>query len=511
MARIRLAELCAATSLFTDLGTGQPQEHALRTCLVAMRLADQLGLDETACRAVFYVSLLRFLGCTAGSDEVARTAGGDEVAFLAGMAPVTMGSAQAELTRLVGLVARGEPLPKRLRALARALVDPKAKARLLGAHCEVAVRLAARMGLPAGVAEALGFAYARWDGRGVPHGVAGEQIPVAVPVATVARDLELWARDAGTTATVEMLRARRGRAYSPQVVDAALAIGVDELRRCDADVWDVALAREPPPVCEVDDSGVGDVLGALGDFADLKTPGLAGHAGRVARLAAAAGAARGFDADRVQILQRAGLVHDLGMVSVPARALAASRPTSSEWEQLRLHPMWTQRILLRCRGLDSVAALAGAHHERLDGTGYPHGPMASSLGSEAGVLACTVEFDLLTSANAHRAALDRDEAASELRRQADDGALARPDVEAVLSAAGQPGARPPTRWPGGLTDREVEVLRLVAQGHTNRQVADVLWISPKTVGAHIEHIYAKADVSSRAAATVFAMSHRLLG
>lgn len=498
VAGIRLAELCAATSLFTDLGTGQPQEHALRTCLVAMRLADALGLDETECRAVYYVSLLRFLGCTAG---------GLEADFMAGMAPVTMGSTREELTRLVGLVARGERLPTRLRSLARTLADTGAKSRMLGSHCEVAAQLAARMGLPAGVAEALRFAYARWDGRGVPQGVSGEEIPVAIRVATVARDVELWARDAGAAATVEMLRARRGRAYPPQVVDVALDVGIEELRRCDdAEVWDSVVAAEPPPAHEVDDSQLADVLGALGDFADLKHPLAAGHARRVARLASAAGAELGFDADRVQTLERAGLVHDLGMVSVPTVGLG----TGAAWEQVRLHPLWTQRILVRCTGLSSAAEIAGRHHERLDGTGYPGGLTASSLGAEAGVLACCVEFAALTLGRAGGVRLDRDTAAMELTKIADNGALARRDVDAVLAAAGMPALKPSVRQPAGLTEREVEVLRLLAHGCTNRQIAAALWISPKTVGAHIEHIYAKADVSSRAAATVFAMEHDLL-
>ena len=469
----------------------------MRTCAVAMRLADALGLDETESWAVYYVSLLRFLGCTAG---------GFEADFMAGMAPVTMGSTREELARLVGLVARGEPLPARLRSLALTLADPGAKSRVLGAHCEVAARLAARMGLPAGVAEALRFAYARWDGRGVPQRVSGEQIPVAIRVAIVARDVELWARDAGAAAAVEILRARRGRAYEPQVVDAALNVGVDELRRCGtAEVWDSVVAGEPPPVHVVDDSQLGDVLGALGDFADLKHPPAVGHSRLVARLAAAAAAQLGFDVDRVRTLERAALVHDLGMVSVPTVGSTAD----AAWEQLRLHPLWTQRILVRCAGLSAVADIAGRHHERLDGTGYPGGLTASSLSVEAGLLACCVEFAALTSAGGDHA-LDRDAAAIELATLADNGALARRDVDAVLAAAGMPVTKPSVRHPAGLTDREVEVLRLLAHGSTNRQIGAALWISPKTVGAHIEHIYTKVDVSSRAAATVFAMENDLL-
>lgn len=198
---VRLGELCAATSLFTDLGTGQPSGHGLRACVVALRLAERLGLDVDDRREVFYVALLRFLGCTADAERVAALSGGDETVFLAGMAPVTMGAPRAEVVRLVALAGSGQPVVRRARAIVGALTDPRGKARLLGVHCEVAARLAAEIGLPPGVTDALRVAYARWDGRGVPADVGGTGIPVSVRVCVVARDIELWLRDADSDAT----------------------------------------------------------------------------------------------------------------------------------------------------------------------------------------------------------------------------------------------------------------------------------------------------------------------
>lgn len=512
MRGVRLAELCAATSLFTDVGMGQPSEHALRACLVTMRLADELDVDLQVRRDAYYVSMLRFLGCTSDAHQVAGMAGGDDRGFLAGMAPVTMGSARQELARLVAVVASGEALPRRVRSLARALADPGSKERLLGAHCEVASRLADGMGLPASVSEALMMAYARWDGRGVPAGVAGEHIPVGMLLAVVARDVELWARDAGPEATERMLRQRRGRAYAPHVVDAALAAGVPQLRRfADGDVWDLVLAEEPAPVLLVDEVGVGQVLAALGTFGDLKAPDFAGRSGRTARLAAAAGAACGLSGEENELLRRAGWVHDLGVVAVPAGIWTAPRAlTVIEWESVRLHPMWTERLLARSTNLRAVATLAGGHHERCDRSGYPRGIPAPPQGSTTGLLACADVFDALTSPRAYRPAMDRAAAARELARMRSAGSLASRDVDAVLSIEGLSRSRPALH-PAGLTEREVEVLGLLARGRTNRQIADALVISPKTVGAHVEHIYLKAGVSSRAAAAVFAMQHNLLG
>ena len=177
---------------------------------------EALGLPADVRGEVFYVSLLRFLGCTADAHQLAAMAGGDEVRFLAGMAPVAMGSPREEIARMIGLVAAGQRMPQRLRALARALTDSKGGERLLEAHCEVGARLAIEMGLPQRVAAALGFAYARWDGRGVPAGVAGKDIPVSVRVSIVARDLELWARETSTEATRRVLERRRGHAYDPR-------------------------------------------------------------------------------------------------------------------------------------------------------------------------------------------------------------------------------------------------------------------------------------------------------
>jgi HD-GYP domain-containing protein (c-di-GMP phosphodiesterase class II)/DNA-binding CsgD family transcriptional regulator len=507
--RVRLAELCAATSLFTDLGTGQPSEHGLRSCSVAMRLADAVDVDDDVRREVFYVSLLRFLGCTAEAHEIAGSAGGDDLGFLSGMAPATMGSPREEISRLLGLVGRGERIPRRLMRIATAMSDPGTKARLLGAHCEVAERLATEMGMPTGVAESLSVAYARWDGRGVPSGVADEAIPVSMRVAIVARDVELWGRDTDAATTADVLRGRRGRAYAPDVVDAALAVGVDELRRVGDDLWESVLASEPVPWREAVGPQIDAALGALGDFADLKSPDFAGHARRTANIARAAAARLGdHDSD---MLLRAALIHDLGVVAVPAGVWRTPRRLSpAEWEQVRLHPMWTERILARCPDLRPVAVAAGRHHERLDGSGYPAGVDGAGTDRVAGLLACADLFDERMSPRPYRPTEDAATASDHLARLAEAGVLATADVEVVLDVTGSTGRPILINRPSGLTEREVDVLRLLARGGTLRQIAGSLGISAKTVGAHVEHIYAKAGVHSRAAATLFAVHHDLL-
>lgn len=504
--RLRVAELCAATSMFTDLGTGQPQEHGLRTCLVAMRLTEALGVDAEVARATYYVTLLRFLGCTADA-HLAAGAGGDEIRLFAAAAPVTMGSPREEMARILRLVGGGKPIPERLRLLAGMLLDPGSKERLLEGHCEVAARLARRLGMGAGVVAALEAAYARWDGKGVPD-LAGEDIPLPLRIAVVARDLELWAREAGGAAAAEILESRRGRAYAPEVVDAALGVGADRLREAPGEeLWERVLALEPEPEITVVGPDIDTALEALGDFAEMKAPETAGGWRRVRGLIEHT--SESLSVEEAGILTRAAAVYDVGTVGVPVRVWRSAGPGSVAWETVRLHPLWTCRVLERCERLHSVAIAASRHHERQDGSGYP-GATRGIFDRVEGLLAAAVAYDELTAGGPGVEKLATDAAVAELNGMASAGLLPAAEVAAVLAAAGH-ARKVDISPPGGLTEREVDVLRLLASGMTNRQIAATLAISPKTVGTHVEHIYSKAGVRTRAGATLFAIEEKLVG
>ena len=508
MSRVRLAELVAAMSLFTDLGTGQPQEHAVRTCVAAMRLADMLRLSHVDRVAVYYSTLLRFIGCTAGAQEAARLAGGDELSFYAALAPTIMGSRREEFTALARNVAVGSPRRTRIALLAGVVADPHGKERSLGPHCEIAARFAARMGLPEGVVVALAAAYARWDGHGVPVGLAGEEIPVAMRIAVVARDVELLLR-IGAENIERILAARRGRGYDPTVVDAVLDVGAAALLPDPAAAWDCAIDAAPKPDLIVTDSDLDSVLLACADFTDLKFPQLAGHSRGVAKLAAAAAQALGLPASVSDQVSRAGMVHDLGRVAIPAGTwLRPGKLSVGEWEAVRLHPYYTERIIGRCDPLADLAEVAGSHHERVDGSGYHRG--RDRPDRLCAVLSVADAYQAMTQPRPHRPALTIDDATHRLRDEVSGGRFRAAEVDAVLAAASDKSGRVHVMHPAGLTDREVDVLRVLAQGLRNRDIARTLHISPKTVGHHIENLYAKAGVSSRAAAVVFAMEHDLL-
>lgn len=502
--KLRVTELLASLSLATDLGTGQPLGHGLSTSLLAVAVARELGCGPDQVRHVQQVSLIRFLGCTSDADDTARMAGGDDLALMTALAPAHMGTSREALRAIVGAVGAGQPLSRRAPLIAAALVDPSSDAGGLQAHCEVGAMLARRLGLDDEVVFAMRHTYERWDGEGDPSGLQGEEIPLETRIALVARDADLFARRGAKAGDV--LRNRRGKAYDPQIVDA---IGRIEPQHREAE-WVEVIQSEPQPVLYVDD--VDRALAAVADYVDLKSPWTRGHSPRVAELAAEAGRLSALDDAMCLELRRAGLVHDLGRVGVENGIWdKPGHLVTSEWEKVRLHPYLTERILSRCDALAGLGALASGHHERIDGSGYHRQSSGDQVDTATRLLAAADVLAALTADRPHRAGLDLDGAAAVLETEVSGGRLDREAVAVVLSAAGSRQELPRTVNPGGLTDREIEVLRLLARGHPNRRVGEKLFISPKTVGRHVENIYSKIGVSTRAGAAVYAMEHRLLG
>ena len=278
-----------------------------------------------------------------------------------------------------------------------------------------------------------------------------------------------------------------------------------------ADPLDAAPAAEPQPVRTIEPDDLDGSLRAFGDVVDLKTPYLHGHAAGVADLAAGAGVRLGVGETGVVSLRRAALVHDLGRIAVPTAVWERQGPLgSSDWEQVRLHAYRTERILTGCPPLEALAALAGMHHERLDGSGYHRGAAGATIPPEARVLAAADAYQAMTQVRPHRSAVPEERAAERLRADARRGRLDGEAVEAVLGAAGHRVPRVRPSRPAGLSERQVEVLRLVATGCTNKEIARRLVVSVRTAEHHVQDVYAKIGVSSRAAAAMFAMEHRLV-
>ena len=392
--------------------------------------------------------------------------------------------------------------------MARALADPGGQQRSLSEHCEAAARLGTHLGLGDDVRLALGHAYERWDGKGYPAGLAGEETPLAVRVVSAARDAELWSREGWATAAV-MLDRRRGRAHDPAVVDALLTDGERWLAEIGDDPCSAVLDAEPAPVHMIDD--LDQALTALAHFTDLKSRYFRGHSTGVARLAADAARCAGLAETDADALGRAALVHDVGRVGVPSGIWDRTRPLSgSDWERVRLHPYLTERVLDRC-GLSNRSCRSPCIiTSESTVPGITAGCREISSPSPLGCWPPPMPSTRWAKSRAHRPALTAEDAAGCLLDDVDGGRFARAEVDAVLGAAGQLPRLPNVPRPAGLTEREVDVLRLIARGHVNKQVAAELGISPKTVGHHVEHIYAKAGVTTRAGAALFAMENGLL-
>jgi len=504
--RLRLAELMAALSLATDLGMGQPVEQALRTCLIATALGERLGLGDEELSEVYYVALLRFLGCTADAHEFAAMVGGDDISIRAAIAPVLGGPQSEFASQVMPKVGGGQGPIRRARLVAGMMRGGAEQAREgVRAGCELAENLAARIDLPAGVRRGLASALETWNGAGFPNGTAGEAIALSSRIVFVARDAEVLMRAGGAERVRAALNARSGAAYDPAIVVAFLAYFDDLLAEAKAESpWEAVLSREPEPHPWVPEARLDSILEAFADFVDVKCPYTAGHSRGVAALAGAALPAE------APTLRRAGLVHDLGRISVPNGIWdKPSGLTTGEWERVRLHPYHSERILVRIERLEPLAVLAGMHHERVDGSGYHRGSKRPEISATARVLAAADAYQAMTQPRPHRSALSLDAAAAALQDEARNGRLDVNAVDDVLVAAGrQP--RPTRRsWPAGLSDREVQVLRLICRGGTKRQAAELMNISPSTVDHHVRHIYDKVGVATRAGATLFAIEKGL--
>jgi len=501
-----LPELVGSMALVADLAMGHPLEQGLGACLVAGRVGELVGLRPDERDRVFYLTLLRHIGCTTESASVARWFG-DEIR-LAGELTAMTGSSTNEYLWAIGKFAvTGRSPVGAGRALGRAAAGLRGLPALTRAICEVATTLAGRMGLGERVAAEIGMVYERWDGKGMPRGCAGETIPLTVRVAQVA-DLLAATHDLGHPDPGAVLAERAGTAFDPAVVEVVRRHEVELRGELDSPSrWD-AVQRRRPVTAPMSGAELDDALGAVADFVDLKSPHLSGHSSGVAALAARAAEGLRLTPADVTDIRHAALVHDLGRVAVSSAVWdKPGQLSAGEWEAVRLHPYHTERLLGRAPFLARLAPLAGAHHERLDGSGYFRSGGLPGVGAQ--VLAAADAYHAMREVRPHRPALDARTAASTLRAEARSGRLAGTAVEAVLTAAGHP-ARARTRHAAGLTDRELQVLRLIALGRSNREVARELAIAPKTAGNHIQSIYEKAGVGSRAAATLFAMQHGLV-
>lgn len=508
---IRTAEVVGALSIATDLGTGQPLEHALRTAVLAVRLGELAGASAEELADTYYVALLHASGCTSNGHEATQLYG-DDIAHRAAFYLIDTTNRDEVLAFYNAHVGAGRSPEVRAKLIEDAIANAGPRARdAFSMMCEVAQRFAGWLGLGADIQAALEYVFARWDGRGVPD-IAGDAIPLPMRLLHVARDVSLFLSAAGADEARAVVERRTGAAYDPRLAELATRNFDDLLAELDdTRMWAQAIDSEPTPLQWVAGDRIDTAFAAVAAITGLKSPWLREHSTSVAELAEAAAWRMGLTPDSVTLLRRAALAHDLGRVGVSNAIWEKPGPLGfGEWERVRLHPPFTERAFAQSPALAPIGLLAGSAHERLDGSGYHRGIRGPALDQTARILAAADCYSAMREPRPYRPALDAAAAEVELLREAQEGRLDPEAVDAVLNAGGHRVRQRPRELPAGLTERELEVLLVLVHGGSNKAIADDLGISVKTVGHHIQHVYEKAGVRSRAAATLWAFEHDLV-
>jgi len=515
-APVRRADFLMALAYATDLATGHSRDFALRSCVLGMRFCEVAKLDEKTCRAVYHQALLRYIGCNADT-HILSAAWGDEIALRRDLHRIDIGD-RAEFAevfiRAITRTFAGASPDELAQAIQRGLAGAaQVNVPVLSGHCEVAQRIAERIGLPEEIRENLGQIYERWDGRGLPRGLSGQAVKLPVRLVTLAQDVIALVDLHGFETMTAMIAKRAGGGYEAELVEVFLAHAERLLAGLDGPVDRAAiLALEPAPHAMLDEEACEKAYLAIADMIDMRMPFTFGHSRAVAALGAAAAKHMGLPASDIRRLRWAAYTHDIGELAVPVSTwMRATALTERETDSVHLHPYHGERALASLGGEGQVvAALVQRHHERLDGTGYHRNSRGPDLSPADRILAAAEAFQTARESRPHRPGLSDVAAADKVRAAVKAGKLCPEAVEAVLTCAGQRARRGAPRRLAGLTPREIEVLRLIAAGDTAKEAARKLDIATKTADNHIQSLYSKIGVTTRAGAALYALERGLV-
>lgn len=414
---VLLSEVIGAMSYALDLTEGEPPGHAQRSCLIGMRLAQELRLDSETKTDLFYALLLKDAGCTANASRMAALFGADDHELKRSGKRTDWSQKLPAFVWSVRAVAPKETPRVKLERLLAIKGEGEVTRSLMQARCDRGAEIARMIGLSEGTAEAIRTLDEHWDGHGQPRWLVGEQIPLLGRVLCLAQTVEIFHAAGGVGDAYAVAARRSGTWFDPELVSALGAF------RRDGTFWaslaepDLTAWEPPDQVIAVDDERQLQIATAFAAIVDAKSPWTYFHSDRTSLIATNMGAALGLDTGELGDLRRAALLHDIGKLAVSNRILdKPAELTPAEYARVKEHPLFTQWVLERVSCFEELAAVGVAHHERLDGSGYPHGIGGDDLTLPMRVLAVADVYEALTAERPYRPALDEDEALETIRR-----------------------------------------------------------------------------------------------
>ena len=410
-------EILVALSFALDLTEGALAGHAIRSCLLAVRIALAVGLHGATISDLYYASLLKDVGCSSNSARMCQIVGGDD-------RRVKAGAKLADWTRPLRpqlstvkmlwqqVLPGASPLKKSARLVKIAATQHRNNRELIELRCDRGAWIVRKLGLGNTVAGGVRHLDEHWDGGGYPDGLAGSDIPLISRLMAVAQHLDVFCMDQGLRAAIDTLVERSSRWFDPELVAATVALDTSrELwMHCRQDdlVEDTRAAilrlhSDDALLSALDIDGICEVFA---DVVDAKSPFTYRHSLGVMDAAVAIGEVLGLPGNRMQMLRRAALLHDVGKLGIPNTILdKPTRLSEAELAIVRMHPTLGAEILGHVGAFREIAIMAAEHHEKLDGSGYPRGLCAKDLSLESKALAVADIYGALSETRPYREAL----------------------------------------------------------------------------------------------------------
>lgn len=421
---IRVSEILSALSYALDLTEGQPMGHSVRACLLGMRIGEHIGLGTADLADLYYALLLKDAGCSSNSSRLFHTLNADEIRAKGDVKTTDWTRIGWEsLHYAVTHVATGAPFLERVRTLVRVAANQQTEScELARIRCERGASVARLMGFPEWVAQAIHSLDEHWNGGGYPDGLEGKNIPLFSRIMLLAQTLEVFLVDRGPVEAIEVARRRRGRWFDPDLVKAAESLSRSGELWADLRsprILSHVLAMEPEERRLLADEATMDrICLAFAEVIDAKSPFTYRHSNGVADAAVLIARGLGLSAPEVTFIRRVSLLHDLGKLGVSNAILEKpGKLTSEEFEVIKRHPYHSWEILRKIRGFEELSEVAGAHHERLDGSGYFRRWNAEQLSLPMRIVAVADVYDALVAKRPYRDAMPVEKALEIIRKE----------------------------------------------------------------------------------------------